>query len=84
MSMLLTYLPASKHLEIKKIISSFTNETTAITLLAICILMNLYLEDRDEWKMIEKKARKFVKSQGVKDTCSSQFDAIFKSVKERE
>jgi hypothetical protein len=62
MTMLLTYLPPYKHLEIRKIISSFSNETAAITCLALCILMNLFLEDRDEWKLIEKKGRKFIKS----------------------
>ena len=32
-----------------------------VTLLALAILKNQFGDNRNEWKMIEKKARKFVK-----------------------
>ena len=37
----------------------------ALTLLALTILMQLFKEDRDEWKLIEKKGKNFVKSQQI-------------------
>jgi hypothetical protein len=49
------------------------------TLLALAILKNQFGDDRDEWKMIEKKAKKFVKDSKIDmKPISKAIDQLFK------
>ena len=49
-----------------------------ITLFALAILKHKFGDNRDEWKMIEKKAKKFVKDSKVDSkSISKAIDAIF-------
>lgn len=38
------------------------NQKAMLTALVLAILMNKYLDDRDEWKLIEKKAKNYIKA----------------------
>jgi len=47
--------------------SNQSDKVAVITLLALIILKQKFMVDRDEWMLIERKAKKFVRSANIDD-----------------
>lgn len=65
LNMILEYVPQySFKEEIRSKINGAPkdNQKAMLTALVLAILMNKFIDDRDEWKLIEKKAKNYIKA----------------------
>ena len=78
LSFILGYVPDQCQVEIKNLICSAQKDTqkSIVTALVLAILMKRFEDARDEWKLIEKKAKSFVKQHPCAQADQKKFENL--------